>query len=54
MPLPLIHSEFLGANVLDERPFILMPYLKNGNARDYLNHHPYSDRQTIVCSYCFL
>lgn len=26
--------EFLGANEFDDRPFIVMPYMKNGNARD--------------------
>jgi hypothetical protein len=41
--------EFLGANILDDKPFILMPYLKNGNARDYLNEHPDGDRLNIVC-----
>lgn len=40
--------EFLGANVLDERPFIVMPYLKNGNARTYLEEHPNCDRLLIV------
>jgi hypothetical protein len=41
--------EFLGANVLDEKPFIVMPYLANGNARDYLQEHPNADRLQIVC-----
>jgi hypothetical protein len=35
--------EFLGANVFDERPFIVMPLLKNGNARHYVREHPYCD-----------
>ena len=43
-------SEFLGANVLDEQPFIVMPYLANGNARDCLITHPECDRLKIVCS----
>ena len=45
----LILVEFLGANVLDEKPFIVMPYLANGNARDYLQEHPNADRLQIVC-----
>jgi hypothetical protein len=40
--------EFLGANILDEKPFIVMPYLKNGNSRDYLQEYPNSDRLQIV------
>jgi serine/threonine protein kinase len=31
-----ILAEFLGANTLDDRPFIVMPYMKNGNARQYI------------------
>jgi len=41
--------EFLGANELDDRPFIVMPYLKNGNARDYIQSHPDCERLRIVC-----
>jgi hypothetical protein len=40
--------EFLGANILDDKPFIVMPYLKNGNARDYLQEHPDGNRLQIV------
>ena len=43
--------EFLGANILDEKPFIVMPYLANGNARDYLQKHPNADRLQIVCMF---
>ncbi|KAF7982535.1 hypothetical protein HWV62_28162 [Athelia sp. TMB] len=42
------YSEFLGANVLDEKPFIVMPYLANGNARDYLVTHPECDRLKLL------
>lgn len=42
--------EFLGANILDERPFIVMPFLKHGNCRDYLKQHPNSHRLQIVRS----
>jgi serine/threonine protein kinase len=42
--------EFLGANILDDKPFIVMPYLPNGNARDYLLKHPNGDRLKIVCT----
>ena len=41
-------AEFLGANILDEKPFIVMPYLENGNARHYLQKHPDHDRLQIV------
>ncbi|KAF7982500.1 hypothetical protein HWV62_28092 [Athelia sp. TMB] len=41
-------SEFLGANVLDERPFIVMPYLQNGNVKVYLRAHPGCNRLKIV------
>jgi len=40
--------QFLGANELDDRPFIVMPYLKNGNARDYVEGHPSCDRLQIL------
>jgi serine/threonine protein kinase len=40
--------EFLGGNVLDEKPFIVMPFLKNGNARDYIHNNPTCNRQKIV------
>lgn len=42
------YAEFLGANVLDERPFIVMPYLPNGNAKEYVNTHPECDRLRLV------
>jgi len=40
--------QFLGANILDDKPFIVMPYFKNGNSRDYLQKHPDSDRLQIL------
>ncbi|KAF7971719.1 hypothetical protein HWV62_20085 [Athelia sp. TMB] len=39
---------FLGANVLDENPFIVMPYMKNGNARNYLASHQDCDRNKLL------
>src|ERR1700683_3287866 len=45
----MVLVEFLGANVLDEKPFIVMPYLANGNARNYLQDHPNADQLQIVC-----
>jgi hypothetical protein len=42
------YLEFLGANELDDRPFVVMPYMKNGNARDYVQRHPNCDRLKIV------
>jgi hypothetical protein len=46
--VPDDHVEFLGANVLDDTPFIVMPLLKNGNARDYIHVNPGCNRQKIV------
>jgi serine/threonine protein kinase len=40
--------EFLGASLLDDKPFIVMPFLKNGNAHDYIHNHPTCNRQKIV------
>jgi hypothetical protein len=39
-----------GANILDERPFIVMPFMQNGNARDYIHDHPTFDRLKLVGS----
>ncbi|KZP06232.1 kinase-like protein [Athelia psychrophila] len=39
---------FLGANIWDDRPFIVMPYLKNGNARDYIQNYPECNRAAIL------
>jgi hypothetical protein len=33
---------------LDDRPFIVMPYMKNGNARQYVQQHPECNRLQIV------
>ena len=41
-------SEFLGANILDDEPFIVMPWIANGNVRDYIDHHPSCDRLKLV------
>jgi len=41
-------QEFLGANILDDKPFILMPFMRNGNVRDYIECNPDCDRQKIV------
>ena len=40
--------EFFSANELDDRPFIVMPYLRNGNVRDYIRARPGCDRLGIV------
>ena len=42
-------TEFLGANVFDSKPFIVIQYLKNGNARDYVHNHQGCNRLVIVC-----
>ena len=41
--------EFPRANILDKRPFIVMPYMRNWNSRDHLQWHPNSDQLQIVC-----
>ncbi|KAF8887344.1 kinase-like domain-containing protein [Infundibulicybe gibba] len=40
--------QFLGANILDDQPFIVMPYMRNGNARDYVQEHPTANRVKIL------
>ncbi|KZP21681.1 kinase-like protein [Athelia psychrophila] len=40
--------EFLAANVSDEKPFIVMPYMKNGNAREYLKSHRTCNRVKLL------
>ncbi|TFK68136.1 kinase-like protein [Pluteus cervinus] len=40
--------QFLGANILDERPFIVMPLMRNGNARDFIVKEPRCDRLKIL------
>jgi serine/threonine protein kinase len=44
----LFCKEYFGANAFDDQPFIVMPFLKNGNARDYIHNHPEWDRITTV------
>ena len=40
--------EFLGANIVDETPFIVMPFLRNGNAWCFILANPDCDRIKIV------
>jgi serine/threonine protein kinase len=40
--------EFWGANIFDDQPFLVMPLIEGGNARDYMNHHPDCNRLKIV------
>lgn len=40
--------QFLGANILDDTPFIMMPLLRNGNARNYVQSHPSCNRIKIL------
>ncbi|KDQ50365.1 hypothetical protein JAAARDRAFT_142113, partial [Jaapia argillacea MUCL 33604] len=40
--------EFLGANLLADQPFIVMPLLKNGNARDFVEAHLAADCTRIL------
>jgi serine/threonine protein kinase len=41
--------EFLGGNTLDDSPFIVMPFMKNGNATDYIEMNPQFNRFKMVC-----
>jgi serine/threonine protein kinase len=41
-------AEFLGADLKGEVPFIVMPYLEHGNARDFIERHPDCNRNKIV------
>lgn len=40
--------EFFGANILDDEPFIVVPWIPNGNVLDYINNHPYCNRLVFV------
>ena len=42
------HSEFLGANVPDNKPFIVTRYLQDGNVRFYVEKNPDCDRLKLV------
>ncbi|TFK66838.1 kinase-like protein [Pluteus cervinus] len=44
--------QFLGANITNEPPFIVTPYLNNGNARDYVLTQPNADRLNILHDAC--
>jgi len=41
-------TEFLGANILDDQPFLVMPLIEGGNARDYVSQYPDCNRLKIV------
>jgi len=41
-------AEFLGANILDNKPFIVMPFMKNGNALDYIRANTQCDLLRMV------
>ena len=45
-----ISVEFFGANTLDDDPFVVMPWYKKGNVRDYLRDNPSCSRLKIVMS----
>jgi hypothetical protein len=40
----------MSANVVDEPPFIVMPYMRHGNAKDYILDHPEFNRPQMVLS----
>lgn len=43
--------QFLGANVLDENPFIVMPLLKNGDSRNFVRTYPNFNLLRLVCQF---
>ena len=45
-------EEFLGANIFDDNPFIVMPLLSKGSARDYVQSHPKCNRVRLVSEIC--
>ena len=47
-------SEFLGANILDDEPFIVMPMIPNGNICDYILKNPNCDRLRLVRLFSFM
>ena len=47
-------TEFLGANILDDEPFIVMPLIANGNIREYINNNPSCDRLKFVSLLCYI
>ena len=47
-------SAFYGANVLDESPFIVMEYLKNGNSLEYIDRNPGCNRLRMVRMSCLI
>ncbi|KAH8806926.1 kinase-like protein, partial [Flagelloscypha sp. PMI_526] len=38
----------MSANVVDEPPFIVMPYMRHGNAKDYILDHPEFNRPQML------
>ena len=40
--------EFLGANILDDQPILVMPLIEGGNMRDYMDYHSDCNRLKIV------
>ena len=41
-------AEFLGANDMGDTPFLVLPYMPKGNARQYIQKHPHCNRLKIV------
>ena len=40
--------EFLGANLSDDEPFMVTPWIADGNVLDYIKNHPFCDILDIV------
>ncbi|KAF8956482.1 kinase-like domain-containing protein [Flammula alnicola] len=40
--------QFLGANILDDKPFLVMPLIEHGNARDFIDNNPDCNRLKII------
>jgi hypothetical protein len=45
---PFASLAILGANVLDDEPFIIMELHENGNALDFLKRNPDKNRLALV------
>ena len=41
-------AEFLGANDMGNKPFLVMPYMPKGNVRQYIQKYPHCNKLKIV------
>lgn len=40
--------QFFGGSTVDDPPFLIMPFLRNGNVRRYLMKHPQANRLKLA------